>query len=622
MSDPKDPQLQRKKRRDLTRRRFIQGSATFGTLGALGGGSMFYTSSAHADNIAVSADFAAGTGPALDKSRFGVFNSGLVGLDRYQRDADRLLALKPDSLRFDGGLWGFNINKNLVQGIGNYDFTEPDQLISLLNSRNVKPYWSYEYEPPPLQQNGDYKSPPNNLDNWARVLADIASHFKNSGHPVGYHEIWNEPDLGTVFWTGNQNDYNNIYQRGVTAIRGVDPAAIVGGPALAIATGWADEFLNFLTSHQLPLDYFSFHHYGTDYDGALQAMQGVKAKYGLANTVIHLNEYNPYTNRTNDTNSPCDRFPAAAQLLTDFKNFLNYPYLRLVSWAQFMDPGDGFEHIGLVSVDGHVKAAYNGWAIYARMPVDRRQVSISGSLQAMASTDGSTASLVVWNQSGSDQTTTITLNNLPFSNGTLTVYRIDGTYSSYYDNPQYEALTQTESHAGVSSGWNWSGTVPNNGVVYFEAKTGSGGGGSPFNPNTYYKIVNKYSGKLMAVSGMSQSDGAQITQWNDNGTPDHLWKFVDAGGGYYKIVNKNSGKLMAVSGMSLSDGANVTQWNDNGTPDHLWQPVDAGGGYYKIVNKNSGKLLAVSGMSLSDGANVPQWNDNGTPDHLWQPVAS
>jgi hypothetical protein len=251
MSEPNDQQPQQQGSQTFTRRTLLQGMALFGAIGTLGGESLFSTRDAHAGTISVSADFTTAIGPALDKSRFGVYNSGLVGLDRYQRDADKLLALQPDSLRFDGGLWGFNINQNLVQGIGNYNFSDADQLISLLNSRNVKPYWSYEYEPPPLQQNGDYKSPPNNLDNWARVLGDIASHFKSSGHPVGYHEI--------------------------------------------------------------------------------------------------------------DTSSPCDHYPAAAQLLTDFSNFLNYPYLRLVNWAQFMDPGNGYEHIGLISVDGHLKAAYNGW---------------------------------------------------------------------------------------------------------------------------------------------------------------------------------------------------------------------------------------------------------------------
>jgi hypothetical protein len=45
-----------------------------------------------------------------------------------------------------------------------------------------------------------------------------------------------------------------------------------------------------------------------------------------------------------------------------------------------------------------------------------------------------------------------------------------------------------------------------------------------------------------------------------------------------RIQNKNSGKLLAVSGMSLADSAEVTQYEDNGTTDHLWTVVDNGDG--------------------------------------------
>jgi hypothetical protein len=30
----------------------------------------------------------------------------------------------------------------------------------------------------------------------------------------------------------------------------------------------------------------------------------------------------------------------------------------------------------------------------------------------------------------------------------------------------------------------------------------------------------------MAVDQQSTADGAQVTQWDDNGSPDHLWRFV------------------------------------------------------------------------------------------------
>jgi hypothetical protein len=35
-----------------------------------------------------------------------------------------------------------------------------------------------------------------------------------------------------------------------------------------------------------------------------------------------------------------------------------------------------------------------------------------------------------------------------------------------------------------------------------------------------------HSGKVMAVSGMSLADGAQVTQWDDNGTIDHRWRLI------------------------------------------------------------------------------------------------
>ncbi|WP_405578904.1 glutaminase domain-containing protein [Streptomyces sp. NBC_01190] len=132
------------------------------------------------------------------------------------------------------------------------------------------------------------------------------------------------------------------------------------------------------------------------------------------------------------------------------------------------------------------------------------------------------------------------------------------------------------------------------------------------------RIQNRNSGKVLAVSGMSLADSAEVTQYTDNGTPDHVWTLLDNGDGTVRIVNRNSGKVLAVHDQSLDDGAHVQQYQDNGTPDHLWRLVDNGDGWSKIVNVRSGKLLAVDGASQSDGAQATQWSDNGTSDHLWR----
>ena len=138
----------------------------------------------------------------------------------------------------------------------------------------------------------------------------------------------------------------------------------------------------------------------------------------------------------------------------------------------------------------------------------------------------------------------------------------------------------------------------------------------------WVKIQNKHSGKLLAVSDQSMANSAEVTQYSDNGTPDHLWTVVPDSPGVVRIFNRHSGKLLAVHVQSLDDGAHVQQYVDNGTPDHLWQIVDAGGGWSKIVHVHSGKVMAVQDMSLADTAQVTQYTDNGTEDHLWRLIST
>ncbi len=133
-----------------------------------------------------------------------------------------------------------------------------------------------------------------------------------------------------------------------------------------------------------------------------------------------------------------------------------------------------------------------------------------------------------------------------------------------------------------------------------------------------FKIVNVHSGKLLAVNNASKADGAQVQQYADTGTADHLWELVDGSGGYFLLRNINSNLVLGIDGMSTADSALIRQANDNGTADHLWSFIDIGGGQFKIRSKHSNKVLGVSQMSTADSANVVQFQDNGTDDHLWK----
>jgi hypothetical protein len=140
--------------------------------------------------------------------------------------------------------------------------------------------------------------------------------------------------------------------------------------------------------------------------------------------------------------------------------------------------------------------------------------------------------------------------------------------------------------------------------------------------NGYYKITNLHSGKVLGVNGMSTSDGAQAVQWADNGTADHEWKLERTESGLYKIINRHSSKVLAMNAASTADGAVAVQWADTGTPDQRWALALntglASGATYKLQNLNSAKVLGITGMSVADGAQAVQWADTGTPDHNWR----
>ncbi|MET7698358.1 RICIN domain-containing protein [Streptomyces sp. NPDC005485] len=136
--------------------------------------------------------------------------------------------------------------------------------------------------------------------------------------------------------------------------------------------------------------------------------------------------------------------------------------------------------------------------------------------------------------------------------------------------------------------------------------------------NTFYKILNKNSGKAIDVSGGSTSAGANIIQWNDTGAPNQRWRWIAVGDGTYEIVNLNSGQLLDVTGGSTADGATVIQQPDHNSASQHWRPVANESGSYEMKNANSGKLLAVSGSSTTAGAQLVQTTDTNAGSQLWQ----
>jgi len=161
-----------------------------------------------------------------------------------------------------------------------------------------------------------------------------------------------------------------------------------------------------------------------------------------------------------------------------------------------------------------------------------------------------------------------------------------------------------------------------------------------------YKIINKHSGKALTVLPVDAggnplnraSNGADIAQWTYNASDEwSQWRVEGTTDGYKKIINKYSGRAMAVfdvrqDGFSpysaTNNTADICQFDYYDTDDKFkWKAQELGNGYRSIINKYSGKAAAVfsadaAGNPLSnttDGADVAQYLFNGTQDwYHWQ----
>jgi hypothetical protein len=156
------------------------------------------------------------------------------------------------------------------------------------------------------------------------------------------------------------------------------------------------------------------------------------------------------------------------------------------------------------------------------------------------------------------------------------------------------------------------------------SQQGQGTRTQPFpDPQKYYYIGNKKSGKVIGVAGGTSgntADGAKLIQWAKGAAEDQQWRLEDAGNGYFYLINKKSSKLACVTSGSTADGAKLHQWAKiDGADDEKWRLEDAGNGYFYLINKKSSKLACVTSGSTADGAELHQWAKiDGADDQKWK----
>ena len=166
-----------------------------------------------------------------------------------------------------------------------YNWQYVDELFDFLGGIGMKPFVELGFMPGALASGHStifwYKAnvtPPKDYAKWGALITAFVRHETERYGPAEvrswYFEVWNEPNL-TGFWigtTGGRSDaavapiaraeYYKLYETTARAVKSVDPAYRVGGPATA-GGGWIDETLATCAARGLPLDFISTHSYAT-----------------------------------------------------------------------------------------------------------------------------------------------------------------------------------------------------------------------------------------------------------------------------------------------------------------------------------------------------------------------
>jgi xylan 1,4-beta-xylosidase len=154
-----------------------------------------------------------------------------------------------------------------------YSFFNADQIFDFLLSIGMRPFVELSFMPTTLASGGQTVfhyganvSPPKDYARWATLIRKLVAHWVEryglDEVRAWFFEVWNEPNLD-AFGSGKQDEYFALYRYTAEAIKSVDAALRVGGPATA-ANAWVDDFIAFCAENKLPADFISTHHYPTD----------------------------------------------------------------------------------------------------------------------------------------------------------------------------------------------------------------------------------------------------------------------------------------------------------------------------------------------------------------------
>ena len=312
-----------------------------------------------------------------------------------------------------------------------FNFQYIDELFDALLAANVRPFVEFGFFPSDLATASDIRcfwwqahvTPPDDLREWRELIESAVRHFiQRYGREevrTWYFEVWNEPNLW-FFFNSTKSKYFELYRATALAVKGVDPALKVGGPATSNFVPddrfdgeqqeghkaithqlenlgdvewrgvWIEEFLEYCAREGLPVDFVSTHPYPTDIPFGhdvtgmrtrpsnatlmdLQWLRRVISQSAFPSAEIHLTEWSTSPSARDFTH---DYPQSAAYILKT--NIAAAGLVDSLAYWTFTDvleehgAGDSAFHggFGLINYQGIVKPAFHAYRFLNQLGID------------------------------------------------------------------------------------------------------------------------------------------------------------------------------------------------------------------------------------------------------------
>jgi len=176
-----------------------------------------------------------------------------------------------------------------AHGNPEYNFQYVDVLYDALLKRHIRPFVELTFMPAKLASGPQtifwWKgniTPPKDSAKWSALIHAFVAHLQQrygaEEIQKWYFEVWNEPDLRNLFFTGSLDDYLALYKNTAEAVKAECPACRVGGPASAMPVTFEEAFEHYVVANNVPADFVASHAYGVK--------QGFLDADGTAGTIL------------------------------------------------------------------------------------------------------------------------------------------------------------------------------------------------------------------------------------------------------------------------------------------------------------------------------------------------